>query len=65
MIDLNQARHERTRTIGVVLPASLVNAIEQRAKAELTGKSTWMRRVLLAELTKDQAGPAAPSKDAA
>ena len=62
MIDLNLARHERTRTIGVVMPLSLVNAIEQRAKAELTGKSTWMRRVLLAELTKDQA---APSKDAA
>ena len=65
MIDLNLARHERTRTIGVVLPASLVNAIEERAKSELTGKSTWMRRVLLAELTKDQAALAASSGEAA
>ena len=65
MIDLDQARHEPTKTVGVVLPASLADAIEQRAKCELTGKSTWMRRVLLAELTKDQAAPAAPSKDAA
>lgn len=65
MIDLDRARHESTQTIGVVLPTSLAQAIEQRAKAELTGKSTWMRRVLLAELTKDQTAQAASSKDAA
>lgn len=65
MIDLDQARHEPTKTVGVVLPTSLADAIEQRAKSELTGKSTWMRRVLLAELTKDQSPPGAPSKDAA
>lgn len=60
MIDLDQARHEQTKTIGVVLPTSLAHAIEQRAKAELTAKSAWMRRVLLAELNKDAGGPPAP-----
>lgn len=65
MIDLDQARHEPTKTVGVVLPTSLADAIEQRAKSELTGKSTWMRRVLLAELTKHQAAPSTSSKDAA
>jgi hypothetical protein len=52
MIDLNLAKYEATKTFGVVLPLSLADAIEQRAKAELTAKSAWMRRVLLAELNK-------------
>jgi hypothetical protein len=61
MIDLDQARHEQTRTIGVVLPLTLAHAIEQRAKAELLAKSSWMRRVLLAELNKD-AGAMSPGE---
>ena len=52
MIDIDRAKYEPTRTFGVVLPLSLADAIEQRAKAELTAKSAWMRRVLLAELNK-------------
>ncbi|GEC59552.1 hypothetical protein ABIF38_000298 [Bradyrhizobium japonicum] len=50
MIDLDRARFERTRTIGVVLPISLADAIEQRAKSELIAKSSWVRRALLAAL---------------
>lgn len=50
MIDLDSARYERTRTIGVVLPISLADAIEEQAKAELIAKSSWMRRALLAAL---------------
>jgi len=44
MIDLDSARYERTRTIGVVLPISLADAIEEQAKSELIAKSSWMRR---------------------
>ncbi|MCW2358851.1 hypothetical protein [Bradyrhizobium elkanii] len=50
MIDLDNARYERTRTIGVVLPISLADAIEEQAKSELIAKSSWMRRALLAAL---------------
>lgn len=50
MIDLDNARYERTRTIGVVLPISIADAIEERAKSELIAKSSWMRRALLAAL---------------
>ena len=53
MIDLDQARYEPTKTVGVVLPVSLANEIERRAKAELTAKSAWMRRVLLTALNKE------------
>ncbi|AJA62860.1 hypothetical protein [Bradyrhizobium japonicum] len=60
MIDLDQARLEPTQTIGVVLPVSLAHAIEQRAKAELLAKSSWMRRVILAELNKDAGETSAP-----
>jgi len=60
MIDLDQARLEPTQTIGVVLPRSLAHAIEQRAKLELTAKSAWMRRVILAELKKDAGEASAP-----
>lgn len=65
MIDLDQARHEPTQTVGVVLPVSFVRAIEGLAKAELIAKSSWLRRVILAELSKNQTMPAAPSKEAA
>ena len=65
MIDLDQARHEPTQTVGVVLPVSFVHAIESLAKAELIAKSSWLRRVILAELRKDHADKAALSKDAA
>ncbi|BAL13492.1 MULTISPECIES: hypothetical protein [Bradyrhizobium] len=60
MIDLDQARLEPTQTIGVVLPRSLAHAIEQRAKLELTAKSAWMRRVILAELNRDAGLASAP-----
>ncbi|MCP3400493.1 hypothetical protein [Bradyrhizobium sp. CCGB20] len=46
MIDLDNARYERTRTIGVVLPVSIADAIEEQAKSELIAKSSWMRRAL-------------------
>ncbi|MGY3511281.1 hypothetical protein [Bradyrhizobium lupini] len=60
MIDLDRARLEPTRTVAVVLPRSLADAIEQRAKAELLAKSSWMRRVLLTELNKDAGEASAP-----
>ena len=50
MFDLDSVRYERTRTIGVVLPISLTDAIEERAKSELISKSSWVRRALLAAL---------------
>jgi hypothetical protein len=53
MIDLDRARYEATKTIGVVLPASLADAIEKLAKAELIAKSSWLRRVILSELNKN------------
>ncbi|UPK12192.1 hypothetical protein IVA93_02920 [Bradyrhizobium sp. 155] len=60
MIDLDKARLEPTQTLGIVLPQSLAHAIEQRAKAELLAKSSWMRRVLLAELNKNAGRASAP-----
>lgn len=62
MIDIDRARYEPTRTVGVVLPESLANEIERRARSELTGKSSWVRRLILRELNK---APAVSSKDAA
>lgn len=61
LIDLDRARFEPNRTIGVAVPMSLFDEIEQRAKLELASKSGWVRRLILNELNK---GPA-PSKDAA
>ncbi|WP_461335925.1 hypothetical protein [Bradyrhizobium liaoningense] len=61
MIDLDRARFEPNRTIGVAVPTSLFDEIEQRAKLELASKSGWVRRLILKELTK----AATPSKDAA
>lgn len=59
MIDLDQARLESTQTLGVVLPASLARAVEERAKIELLAKSSWLRRVILAELKKGAPAPEA------
>jgi hypothetical protein len=53
MIDINQAQFEPTKTVGVVLPMSMANEIERRARAELTGKSSWIRRLVLTELNKE------------
>ncbi|MEH2510173.1 NADH:ubiquinone oxidoreductase subunit D [Nitrobacteraceae bacterium AZCC 1564] len=53
MIDIDQARNERTQTIGVVLPLSIVSAIEGLAKAELIARSSWLRRVILKELNRN------------
>jgi hypothetical protein len=64
MIDIDHAKYEATRTLGVVLPASMADAIEQRAKAELTAKSAWMRRIILAELNRGAASASPPSKGA-
>lgn len=61
LIDLDRARFEPNRTIGVAIPTSLFDEIEQRAKLELASKSGWVRRLILNELTK----AATPSKDAA
>lgn len=61
MIDLDNARYERTRTIGVVLPISLADAIEEQAKAELIAKSSWMRRALLAALNNADPPEQTPS----
>lgn len=61
MIDLDNARYERTRTIGVVLPISLADAIEEQAKAELIAKSSWMRRALLAALNNARPRGETPS----
>lgn len=65
MIDLDRARHEPNKTIGVALPSSLFDEIEQRAKLELASKSGWVRRLILNELNKDHAGKAHLSKDIA
>lgn len=43
---------EPTRTVGTVFPRSMVDAIEGLARAELISRSSWMRRVILAELSK-------------
>lgn len=61
MIDLDRARYEPNKTIGVAVPTSLFDEIEQRAKLELASKSGWVRRLILNELNKG----CAPSKDAA
>ncbi|UPK32144.1 hypothetical protein IVB18_28040 [Bradyrhizobium sp. 186] len=53
MIDLNSARYEPTRTIGVVLPVSIADAIEKQASSEMIGKSAWMRRALIATLRRE------------
>lgn len=65
MIDIDLVRYERTQKVSAVLPVSFVRAIEARAKSELIARSTWLRRLILAELSKNQTMPAAPSKDAA
>ncbi|WP_407149867.1 hypothetical protein [Bradyrhizobium sp. ORS 86] len=54
-IDLDLLRTERTITIGTVFPESMANAIEEHAKAELISRSSWLRRVVLAELRKANA----------
>jgi len=53
MIDIDRARNERTQTLGVVLPLSIINAIEDLAKAELIARSSWLRRVILNELNRN------------
>lgn len=63
MFDIDMVSVEPTQKVGVILPKSLADAIERRARQELIGKSAWVRRTLLAELTKDQ--PIGSSKDAA
>jgi hypothetical protein len=54
-LDLDLLRTERTITVGIVIPATMAAAIETRAKAELLSRSSWLRRVVLAELQKDAA----------
>ncbi|MCS3929548.1 hypothetical protein M2175_004579 [Bradyrhizobium elkanii] len=61
MIDLDNARYERTRTIGVVLPISIADAIEEQAKSELIAKSSWMRRALLVALNNASQREESPS----
>ena len=51
-IDLDLLRNERTVTIGTVFPETMGIAIEERAKSELISRSSWLRRVALAELQK-------------
>jgi len=54
-IDLDLLRNETTVTVGVVFPESMADAIEERAKAELISRSSWLRRVVLTELRKASA----------
>ena len=54
-INLDLLRTERTVTVGTVFPESMAIAIEQRAKSELISRSSWLRRVVLAELQKASA----------
>ncbi|MGC0391108.1 hypothetical protein [Bradyrhizobium sp. USDA 241] len=54
-IDLDLLRNERTVTIGTVFPESMATAIEERAKSELISRSSWLRRVVLAELQRANA----------
>jgi hypothetical protein len=54
-IDLDLLRNEPTTTIGVVFPTSMAHAIEERAKCELISRSSWLRRVVLAELQRADA----------
>ena len=58
MIDIDHAKYEATRTLGVVLPASMADAIDEAAIRDepcSPNRSSLMRRWLIAGLRREAA----------